>query len=71
MKRIIDGFEFEIEGTITDNNAKEVDQILKNYDWWTIYISNMGQRREAENNNIKKGQRLRELGIVNFKRLNK
>jgi hypothetical protein len=61
--------DIEITGEVSPENLAEATKILKYYDFNICYIENSGQRAEASEVNRQKESRLRELGILNFKRL--
>ena len=56
----------KITGEVSAENLEEVTSILNWYNWEAGYISNSGQRRDAERSNNKKIDRLKELGVIDF-----
>ena len=59
----------KITGEVSPENLAEATTILKYYDFNICYIENSGQRAEASEVNRQKEARLRELGVLNFKRM--
>ena len=49
--------------------TEEILQIAKGYNFYTDYISNYGQMKEAEDRNNKIMEKLKELGVEKLKQI--
>ena len=49
--------------------TEEILQIAKGYNFYTDYISNYGQMKDAEDKNREIMQKLKELGVLKLKQI--
>lgn len=49
--------------------TEEIMQIAKGYNFYTDYISNYGQMKEAEDKNSEIMEKLKELGVLKLKQI--
>ena len=59
----------EVTGDVAPENLEKVEQLLKWFNWYVQYIGNETQRREASAENWEIKEKLKELGVTDFKKI--